>query len=525
MISDKKNILQLVALLHEHGVEDVVLCPGSRNAPIVHTLVESGLFHCHPLTDERSAGFFALGQSLATGKKVAVCVTSGSALANLYPAAAEAFYQHVPLVFISADRPAAWIGQMDGQTMPQEGALGKMVRMSVNLPEGNTPEEEWHINRLVNEALLECSHREGGPVHINVPIGEPFYEFQTEALPTVRVIRRVERFSPILLPREGKCMVLLGQRPKEEGFSSLLSVVGQRFVCLCEHLANVGQSEAVLSNPDGLLQAIPEGEEELFAPDLLITMGGHVVSKALKQFLRKHPPRQHWHVSERGEVADTYQCLTAVVEAHPSEVLKGLAELAVEEDQKAYLSMWKQLKEHVDETPHSEQERLVASFVEQLNRLPKAVLHLANSTAVRMVQRFPLSPNITVCCNRGINGIEGSLSAAVGFASAAEDCPHFVLIGDLSFFYDQNALWNMALPHNLHLMLLNSGGGQIFDTLPIPRNPQSRDCICASQHYSAANICAQYGVEYHRVSAREEWERVLPHFFASKGNILMEIEV
>ena len=117
------------------------------------------------------------------------------------------------------------------------------------------------------------------------------------------------------------------------------------------------------------------------------------------------------------------------------------------------------------------------------------------------------------------------MPAAIGYASGVGQKPVYLVIGDLSFFYDQNALWNMALPHNLHLMLLNSGGGQIFDTLPIPRNPQSRDCICASQHYSAANICAQYGVEYHRVSAREEWERVLPHFFASKGNILMEIEV
>ena len=192
MYSDKKNILQLVALLKAHGVRKIVLCPGSRNAAIVHTLANIEDFTCYSVTDERSAGVFAIGLSLQGGGPAAVCCTSGSALLNLHPAVAEAFYQQVPLIVISADRPAAWIGQMDGQTLPQPEVFRSLVKKSVNLPEIHTEEDEWFCNRLINEALLETNHHGKGPVHINVPVSEPLFNFTTEALPQVRVITRYQ---------------------------------------------------------------------------------------------------------------------------------------------------------------------------------------------------------------------------------------------------------------------------------------------------------------------------------------------
>ena len=170
MYTDKKSILQLASLLRSHGIKRIVLCPGSRNIPIVQTLTNIPDFTCYPMTDERSAGFFALGLALHGGAPAAVCCTSGTALLNLHPAVAEAFYQQVPLVVISADRPAAWIGQMDGQTLPQPGVFGQLVKKSVNLPEVTDEESEWFCNRLINEALLELNHHGKGPVHINVPI-------------------------------------------------------------------------------------------------------------------------------------------------------------------------------------------------------------------------------------------------------------------------------------------------------------------------------------------------------------------
>ena len=195
MYSDKRHILQLVALLKAHQVKQIVVCPGGRNAPIVHTLAQIPEFTCYPITDERSAGFFALGLAQHGGSPSAICCTSGSSLLNIYPAVAEAFYQQVPLIVISADRGAAWIGQMDGQTIPQKEVFQSLVKCSVSLPEIQTEEDAWFCNRLINEAILETSHHGKGPVHINVPISEPVYRFGTKELPDERVIMRYQGLS------------------------------------------------------------------------------------------------------------------------------------------------------------------------------------------------------------------------------------------------------------------------------------------------------------------------------------------
>ena len=248
MYTDKKNILQLVALLQAHGITKIVLCPGSRNIPIVHTLSNHPDFTCYAVTDERSAGYFAIGLTLNGGKPAAICCTSGTALLNLHPAVAEAFYQNVPLVVISADRPAAWIGQMDGQTLPQPGVFQSLVKKSVNLPEIHTDEDEWYCNRLINEALLEMNHHGKGPVHINVPISEPLFQFTTDTLPEVRVITRYQGLNVYdrdyndLIDRMNKYqkrMIIVGQMNLiylfEKRYTKLLY---KHFAWLTEHIGN-----------------------------------------------------------------------------------------------------------------------------------------------------------------------------------------------------------------------------------------------------------------------------------------------
>ncbi len=543
MITSKRNILQLVALLHEHGIEDVVLCPGSRNAAITHTINECGLFRCHAVTDERSAGFYAIGLALATHHPTAVCVTSGSALLNLHPAVAEAFYQQVPLVVISADRPAAWIGQMDGQTMPQKDAFGKLARMSVHLPEIHTEEDEWYVNRLCNEALLECNHRGQGPVHINVPISEPFYEFTTPQLPSVRTIRRLVGLTPAngrqmasLLSESSKRMIIIGQKPADKAIpASILDELDSGFVSICENLSNLGPGHIALMDPNRLIEAIPEGKEEEYAPDLVITLGGHIVSKPLKQFLRRHQPKQHWYVSPDGEVADLFCSLTTIIEAQPAGFLEALGYLMIGQNKgkNPFPLLWKDLVEQPPQ-PANLEEEVFASLLHGINVLAEQsldgscgtpVLHLANSTTIRLAQHYPLNPTITVCCNRGINGIDGSVSSAVGFAAATPQRPNFLIIGDLSFFYDQNGLWNRELPQNLHILLLNSKGGQIFQTLPIPENQKSQSYICAEHNFTAEALCQQYGFRYFHVQKKAEWQKALPLFLESPRNILAEISL
>ena len=189
-ISSTPSIRDLVSLMRAHGVTRCVTCPGSRNSPIVATLAALEDFELRGATDERSAGFVACGWAAQAQAPVAVCVTSGSALLNLHPAVAEAYYRHLPLLVISADRPECWIGQQDGQTLPQPGVFGTLCRASVQIPEAAS--EQLHRNRLLNEALLELRHRAGGPVHINLPLSEPLFATTAEPLPEVRVIRRTE---------------------------------------------------------------------------------------------------------------------------------------------------------------------------------------------------------------------------------------------------------------------------------------------------------------------------------------------
>ena len=349
MYTDKKNILQLVALLEAHGVKKIVLCPGSRNIPLVHTLSTHSSFTCYPVTDERSAGFFAIGLALNGGGPAAVCCTSGTALLNLHPAVAEAFYQNVPLVVISADRPAAWIGQMDGQTLPQPGVFSNLVKKSVNLPEIYTDEDEWYCNRLINEALLETHHHGKGPVHINVPVTEPIFRFTVESLPEVRVITRYQGlnvydrdYNELIkrLNQYQKRMIIVGQMNLiylfEKKYSKLLY---KHFAWLTEHISNQTIPGIPVKNFDVALYAMDEDTQEKMVPELLITYGGHVVSKRLKNFLRKNPPKEHWHVSADGEVIDLYGSLTTVIEMDPFEFLEKIAFL-LENKTPQYPLLW-----------------------------------------------------------------------------------------------------------------------------------------------------------------------------------------
>ena len=520
MYSDKKNILQLTALLKAHGIRQIVLCPGSRNAAIVHTLAQLDAFTCYQATDERSAGFQALGLALQTGEAAAVCCTSGSALLNLHPAVAEAYYQQVPLIVISADRPAAWIGQMDGQTLPQPGVFGKLVKCSVNLPEIQNDEDEWYCNRLINEALLETHHRGKGPVHINVPISEPIYRFTEKELPEVRVITRYQGlnvydrdYNQLIdqLNTMNKRMVVVGQLNLIYLFEKkFVKPLSRHFAWLTEHLSNQTVPGYAIRNFDVALTAMTEEQQEAFTPDLLITYGGHIVSKQLKKYLRKHPPKAHWHVSANGEIADLFGCLTTVIEMDPFEFLEKIAFL-LDATTPSYPMEWERFCKTIPapQLPYSQ----MSATGMLLDKLPApCALHLANSSTVRYAQLFPLKPEVEVCCNRGVNGIEGSLSAAVGYAALSTKL-NFVCIGDLSFFYDMNALWCPHIGANLRILLFNNGGGEIFQTLPgMSDAHESKKFITAEHQTSAQGWAESRGFRYLKATDETSLEEAMSLF-------------
>ena len=520
MFTDKKNILQLAALLRAHGIQKIVLCPGSRNIPIVQTLANISDFTCYPVTDERSAGFFALGLALHGGTPVAVCCTSGTALLNLHPAVAEAFYQQVPLIVISADRPEAWIGQMDGQTLPQPGVFGSLVKKSVTLPEVKSDEDEWYCNRLINEALLELNHHGRGPVHINVPVSEPFFLLPVNELPEARVITRYQGltvydkdYQPLIdrLNKYQRRMVVVGQMNLiylfDKKYTKLLY---KHFAWFTENISNRTIPGLPIKNIEPLLCSMDFDELEKMRPELLITYGGHIISKRLKKFLRRHPPKEHWHISADGEIVDLYGSLTTVIEMDPFEFLEKIAPMM---DNRApeYPRIWENKSKAIPKAnfPYSE----MSAIGKVLTQLPAPCsLHLANSSTVRYAQFFDLPNDVEILSNRGTNGIEGSLSTALGYATASSKL-NFILIGDLSFFYDMNALWNNNYGSNIRILLLNNSGGEIFHALPGLELHENASRFVVANHQTSGRAWAEdRGFEYLAAHNEEELNTTVARF-------------
>ena len=492
MYSNKENVNILTALLVAHGVRHAVVCPGSRNSPIVHNLNECPDIQCFPVTDERSAGFYALGMSQALKSPVAVCVTSGSALLNLAPAVAEAYYQHAPLVVISADRPPQWIDQLDGQTLPQPDALGRFVRKAVSLPEPRDEEERWFCNRLVNEALVIRN----APVHINVPISEPLFDFTTPSLPSERKIERLSSdISPATLNHVTR-MFLQAKRP--------MLIDGQPMNPLLD--------EAV---------ALVDGDEA-YVPDFVLYIGGSIVSKRLKRFLRK--AHETWMINEAGEVADPFMNLTHIVQGDGEVVADHIRFMLVMEPH-PFVQQWDELlarlRRHADAYEPAYSQMAAVKYFE--GSVGDAVVHYANSSAIRLANSFARSH--TVKCNRGVNGIEGSLSTAAGF-SVVPDGPVYCVIGDLSFFYDQNALWNQNLRGNLRILLLNNGRGGIFNLLPgLEQSPARDRYVSAEHHTSAEGICRQNDIVYLSASDMHQMRSAIDTLVSTDSNrpVLLEV--
>ena len=523
MYSDKKNINILTSLLAAHHIRHAVVCPGSRNAPIVHNLCVHPKIECFPVTDERSAGFFALGVAQATRQVVAVCVTSGSALLNLAPAVAEAHEQHIRVVVISADRPQQWIEQLDGQTLPQPNAFNSLVNKSVTLPENITNEEDhWYCNRLVNEALLATRFPVNGPVHINVPIAEPLFGFSVEELPEERVIHRhIEGCDGTQVARwflEAKRpMVVMGQYFSDihlydnDTRRKALELMDALGVVLAERLCNLPLQTI---HVDEAL-ALVEGQEDFF-PDLIVFFGGTVVSKRLKQFMRKAKDAQVVMINQDGNIHDVSMHLNDVVRMRDVEelfyALLNLYDTNLElksSETPVYHRKWEAVlcfasKFADNYQPAFSQMATVKYFEEQLTDMEYDYhVHYANSSPIRLANIFAGQP---VYCNRGVNGIEGTLSTATGFAATTDD-KVFCVIGDLSFFYDQNALWNQNLKGNLRIILLNNGGGGIFSNLKGLEQSEAKGRFISGEHHTQAKgICAQNDIGYLRACNMEEMQ-------------------
>lgn len=526
MYSNKENVNILTSLLLEYGVSDAVVCPGSRNAPIVHNLSVCEAIRCRPVTDERSAAFYALGLAIATRRPTVVCVTSGSALLNVMPAVAEAAYQHVPLVVISADRPQQWIDQLDGQTIPQSDALGRFVRKAVQLPEPHNDEERWLCRRLVNEAMHLATCRQGAPVHINVPISEPLFEFDTEQLPQLSrfnyikraVIKDASMDIPDAFHKAKRPMIVIGQLAHGTISHETIRSLSEKYVVMSEPLSNPSYMTIhfdetiryIVSDNSSIND--DEDDKTAYYPDYVIYVGDTLVSKPTRRFLRNAKAPSCLITPDAADIHDPLMTLTDIVECDTDSINALLASLcdAPDTDERCrFHDRWQSFLDayaaHADAyAPEYSQMATVKYFEEQLADLDIDIcVHYANSSAVRLACIYAQH---YVWCNRGVNGIEGSLSTAAGFSLATHDMTVCV-IGDLSFFYDQNALWNSNLRGNLRIILLNNRGGGIFRQLPgLSDSPAADDLVMASHENTAQGICTQNDIGYMSAKNMDEMQ-------------------
>jgi 2-succinyl-5-enolpyruvyl-6-hydroxy-3-cyclohexene-1-carboxylate synthase len=447
-----------------------------------------------------------------TSLPVAVCVTSGTALLNLVPAVAEARYQHQPLVVISADRPMQWIDQLDGQTLPQPGVFGSFVGKSVSLPEPHDDETRWYCNRLVNEALL-ASRYEDVPVHINVPISEPLFDFTVPSLPQERTIERIHcfpNFEAIAVDvgerflKASRPMIVIGQT-KDDGYAEHYA---DDYYLVIDYAVVLHESLCGFISPSHFDEVLSRvGERPEYQPDFVLYLGDTIVSKRLKKFLRGCKDCYFVMASESENLSDTFMNLHHWVHCDTLTMLLTLADLLREKHPQptAFRDLWAQALTramiHTDQFIPAFSQMAAVRLFEQYCDSSKHFVHYANSMAIRLANIYARH---YVYCNRGVNGIEGSLSTAAGFSLVAKN-PVFIVIGDLSFFYDSNALWNKELKGNLRILLLNNGGGGIFRQLPVGDGRSSAlDYVMGSHHTSAEGICKSYGVEY--LGARNEVE-------------------
>lgn len=524
MYSSKENINILTSLLIDYGVEHIVVCPGSRNAPIVHNFNESQNFICHPVTDERSAAFVALGIAQQTGDMVAVCVTSGSALLNTLPGAAEASYQNQGIIVISADRPQAWIGQLDGQTMPQPNALGSFVEKSVNLPECKDETEKWFCRRLICEAMLSLMTTKRS-VHINVPITEPLFDFTVKELPELQGVYplrwtdKIERdYFLDLLSHSQRPMFVIGQCQRFDIPSEAIAKLRQGITILSEPLSSEDPSPSL----DDVFRKMGLAREE-YRPDFLLYIGTTTISKQLRQFMRTLDDCTIVMLNERMQLEDITQHANYILQGSAPNVLEDLSSI-LQLEKNAFGMNWDRLLASVREGSKQKPSTITEYAVQELEKhlSNEDNVYYANSTAIRLAARHA---NHYVFCNRGLNGIEGSLSTAVG-ASLVSEKNVYCVIGDLSFFYDQNALWNQKLKNKLRILLLNNGGGEIFKKLPGLENSPARDeYVMASHHTSATGACHQYGISRKAVCKQEDIVKAIEWLMEDNANAPRLVEV
>ncbi|WP_111709200.1 2-succinyl-5-enolpyruvyl-6-hydroxy-3-cyclohexene-1-carboxylic-acid synthase [Lutibacter citreus] len=521
----KNELAQLtIASCVANNIEHVVISPGSRNAPLTIGFKNHNSIKAYSVVDERCSAFFALGMAQQLQKPVAIVCTSGSALLNYYPAIAEAFYSNIPLVVISADRPRHLIDIGDGQTIRQENVFENHILESISL------DDRLNINGNIQEMLFETikiAILKKGPVHINIPFDEPLYETTKDILTLETVdnsfeeepldVDYLDSFAKIWNTSEKK-IVLVGEHFPSELLQIQLEHLTKdpSVLVLIENTGNVSHSKFI-NSIDKLIFPLEDDLLTQFQPDILLSLGGLIVSKKIKQHLRKYKPKHHWHVDGK-RAFDTYQCLSKHFKISP-ELFFSQFFFLTKPKQSNFSSFWLQKKELRLKKHHEFLKNCDYSDLKTIDVVLKSIpdnsqVQIANSSVIRYTQLFNINKSLRIFCNRGTSGIDGSTSTAIG-ASVIVKSNTVFLTGDISFFYDSNALWNNYIPKTFRIVLVNNSGGGIFRFLPGPQKTNALDYFETPHNLTAQHLCKMYNFEYFSVQNEEELKNELNDFYST----------
>ncbi|MBN8641506.1 MAG: 2-succinyl-5-enolpyruvyl-6-hydroxy-3-cyclohexene-1-carboxylic-acid synthase [Flavobacteriales bacterium] len=510
----------IIEIFRAKGIDTIVISPGSRNAPLTIGFSNNSAFKCYSIADERSAGFFALGMAQQLQKPVALVCTSGSALLNYYPAFAEAFYNQIPLIVVSADRPLDKIDIGDGQTIRQQYVFSNHSIFNANLHENAGDENDILINEAIN---LSISKK--GPVHINVPFEEPLYEIVDELSIEPKIISYTQS-KPILNDlsiyahfwnQSQKKLILIGGLEPNSIEQSFLDALGmdESVVVMTEVTSNVHHPNFI-TNIDTIITPFTEKEFSDYQPDLLITFGGMIVSKRIKSYLRKYKSIQHWHIDEL-RAYDTFGSLTKHFVVAPNYFFQQFfpQTISVESD---YQSKLLKIRSDREKKHQTYMEAIPFSDLKAFDVILPTIsthfdLQISNSSPIRYAQLFTINSKVSVFCNRGTSGIDGSTSTAIGAAVASQK-PTIFITGDIGFLYDSNALWNNYIPKEFKIILINNGGGGIFRILPGHQESPTFNTFFETSHcLTAEHLAKMYQLDYVIASNEKSLKRGLKHLY------------
>lgn len=543
LTTDHEECAALVEVLVAQGVRNAVVSPGSRNAPLIVAFAREKRIAKHVIVDERSAAFAAVGMAQCTGEPVAVVCTSGSAVLNYAPAVSEAFYRHLPIIIVSADRPAEWIDQNDSQTIRQPGALASVVKHTCDIPA--CAGRQWWVNRMVNEAAIIAKRAPRGPVHINVQLAEPLCGTSPRPNGLARIIDDVEvmrhaRYDIVedcarAIVESKRVMIVVGVMPHDKHLAHMLADEFSwraNVVVLTESISNMS-GEGIITTIDRTLSAIPAGKEADYAPDLLITMGGALVTRMLKNFLRSNPAMEEWRIGIDHNVIDTMQHLSKRFEVEPvgffRQVLTAIELQGYRKSESDYAMLWRFARNRAKEAhkafitaaPWCD----LKAFSMLLPLIPRDTdLHLSNGTSIRYAQLFEATQVHRSYCNRGVAGIDGSTSTALGSSLVNPDRLTLLITGDMSLLYDISGLASMHNSPRFKIVVMCNGGGGIFRFIKGPSElDELEQYFEVSRSLPIDRYAQAFGFGYHEASNEEELGVAIQQFFADSGAAILAI--